>query len=262
MSGHTDNAAHVGGLVSGLILGALIARVAPQHDDAVRRAGVLALGIVLVYGGAAWLHHSNAYLLHAGTGQKLLTANKTDQAIAELQTAIRQRPGYLPAHYELARAYWLKGDFAGAEGELKRVIELDPGDERAYFSLGMARLGENRPQLARESFTQLLRLNPKSADAHFGLGTASATEQKYPEALEEFKLTAKLDPEYDGVDQQIGLMQAKLKLYDDAIASFVKQQKIADNSENENALASAYEAKGMHRDAEQARKLANQLQNH
>jgi len=40
MSGHTDNAAHVGGLVSGLILGALIAKVAPQQDDAGRRVGV------------------------------------------------------------------------------------------------------------------------------------------------------------------------------------------------------------------------------
>jgi len=255
----TDNAAHIGGVLMGLLLGALIARIAPQDDDAVRRAGVLALGMVLVYGGAAWLHHSHAYLLHAATGQRLLTENKTEQAIAELQTAIRQRPGYLPAHYELARAYWIKGDFASAEGELKRVIELDPENERAYFTLGMARLGENRPQLARDSFAQLLRLNPKSADAHFGLGTASATEQKYPEALEEFKLTAKLDPDYDGVDQEIGRMQAGLKLYDDAIASFLKQQKNADNPENENALASAYEAKGMHRQAEQARQLAKQL---
>ena len=103
-------------------------------------------------------------------------------------------------------------------------------------------------------------MNPKSADAHFGLGTASATEQKYPEALEEFKLTAKLDPDYDGVDHEIGLIQAKLKLYDDAIASFLKQQNIADNPENENALASAYEAKGMYREAEQSRQLAKQLQ--
>src|SRR5260370_29424569 len=118
----TDNAAHVGGLLMGLLLGALIARVAPQRDDAVRRVGVLFVGIVLVYGGAAWLHHSRAYLLHAATGQTLLTEKKTDQAIAELQTAIRQRPGYLPARYELARAYWIKGDFARAAGELKRVI--------------------------------------------------------------------------------------------------------------------------------------------
>src|ERR1700688_4089983 len=118
MSGHTDNAAHVAGLVSGLILGALIARVAPQHDDAVRRVGVLFVGIVLVYGGAAWLHHSHAYVLHATKGEALLTGNKTEQAIAELQTAVRQRPDYLPAHYSLARAYWAKGDFPSAEGEL------------------------------------------------------------------------------------------------------------------------------------------------
>src|SRR5258708_10566190 len=261
MSGHTDNAAHVGGLASGLILGALIARVAPQHDDTVRRVGVLFVGIALVYGGAAWLHRSHAYLLHAASGQRLLIENKTAQAIAELQTAIRQRPGYLPAHYELARAYWIKGDFAGAEGELKRVIELDPKEERAYFSLGMACLGENRPQLARESFTQLLRLNPKSADAHFGLGTASATEQKYPEALEEFKLTAKLDPDYDGVDQEIGLMQAKLKLYADASATGPKKQKTADNAYKGNALASTYEAKAMHHEAEHARQMEKQLQN-
>src|ERR1019366_6094147 len=221
MSGRTDNAAHVGGLVSGLILGALIAKVAPQHDDAVRRVGVLFVGIVLVYCGVAWLHHSHAYILHASKGQRLLTENKTEQAIAELQTAVRQRPGYLPAHYGLARAYWVKGDFASAGGEFKRVLELNPKDERAYFYLGMAYLEQKRPQPAREIFSQLLRVNPKSSDAHFGLGAVSSDEQKYPEAIEEFNLTAKLDPDYDGVYQEVGLAQARLKLYDDAIASFL-----------------------------------------
>ena len=56
--GHTDNAAHVGGLVSGLILGALIVRVAPQRDEAGRRIGVLLIvGVILVFGGAIWLRH-------------------------------------------------------------------------------------------------------------------------------------------------------------------------------------------------------------
>ncbi len=56
--GNTDNAAHVGGLVSGLILGALIAKVAPQRDEAGRRVGILLIvGIIFVFGGAVWLRH-------------------------------------------------------------------------------------------------------------------------------------------------------------------------------------------------------------
>jgi rhomboid protease GluP len=56
--GRTDNAAHVGGLVSGLILGALIAKVAPQRDETGRRVGILLIvGVVFVFGGAVWLRH-------------------------------------------------------------------------------------------------------------------------------------------------------------------------------------------------------------
>jgi rhomboid protease GluP len=260
MIGHVDNAAHVGGLVMGLLLGALIARVAPKRDDAVRRVGILTLGLALVYVGAAWLEHSHGYILHAAKGESLLAESKTEQAIAELKTAVRQRPGYLPAHYELARAYLVQRDFASAEAEFKRVIALDPSNEGPYFYLGMTYLDQKRFQPAREMFAQMLRLNPNSADAHYGLAEVSSDEQNDSQALQEYRMTVKLDPNYGGVYQEMGEAEVRLKLYDDAIASFLKQQKSGDNPENENALAGAYEAKGMHREADQARQLAKRFQ--
>ena len=61
MIGHTDNAAHVGGLVMGLMLGALIAKVAPRREDVCRRLAVLLFGMLLVFGGAMWLRHAHPH---------------------------------------------------------------------------------------------------------------------------------------------------------------------------------------------------------
>jgi rhomboid protease GluP len=259
MSGRTDNAAHVGGLVSGLILGALIAKVAPLSEDIPQRVAVFVVVILLVYGGAAWLHHSQAYQVHASRGSALLEGKNPDAAIAELKAAVQERPTYLPAHYDLARAYWQKSDLASAEVELKRVLALDPKAEEAYFYLGWVYLERNQMEPARESFNAALRLNPQSAPGHSGLGEVLLRGQRYSEALEEFKLTAKLDPEFDGIAQDMGTAEAGLKQYDAAIASFLKQKIAGDNAGNESDLAKAYEAKGMTAEAEQARQVASKL---
>jgi rhomboid protease GluP len=55
-----DNAAHIGGLVTGLIVGALIALFAPRQDQAPRRFAVFFFVILALAGGAMQLaHHYN-----------------------------------------------------------------------------------------------------------------------------------------------------------------------------------------------------------
>jgi rhomboid protease GluP len=60
----TDNAAHIGGLLMGLLLGALIAKVAPGHDDFLRRIAVLLIGGLIVAGGAMWLQHARELMFY------------------------------------------------------------------------------------------------------------------------------------------------------------------------------------------------------
>jgi tetratricopeptide (TPR) repeat protein len=58
----------------------------------------------------------------------------------------------------------------------------------------------------------------------------------------------------------MGLSQAQLKQYDDAIASYLKErEQNGDDPDLENALADAYEAKGMTQQAQDAQTKAGQM---
>ncbi len=259
---NVDNAAHVGGLLMGLLLGALIAKVAPGHDDFLRRIAVLLVGALLVVGGVMWLQRSHAYLLHGQNGVELLSQGKTDEGIAELQKAVRLRPDFAPLHAALASAYIKKNDFEHAAAELQRVIALNPRSEDAYYRLGLIYLQQNLPEKAQDIFTQLLKVDPNSADGHAGLADTFANQQRNREALEEYKRAAASDAGYQSVYFKMGVMETRLRLYDDAISSLLKQRQNGDDFDNEDLLARVYEAKGMKSEAEDARQRAAQLQAH
>ena len=218
-SGRTDNAAHIGGLVTGLVFGALIARVSPEPNLLRRLAIILFVGLI-IYGAGAGLYRSRSYLIHVQRGAELIEDSKMDQAITELQTAIRQRPGYAPAHFALAHAYFDKKQYPLAEAELKRVLELTPGQNGARYELGMVYFNLHRIPEAKEIFTKLVQSDRNDGYAHLGLGMVLAAEENHPAAVEEFKLAAQLEPDLDSVYYRMGLSEARQKNYDGAIAAF------------------------------------------
>jgi membrane associated rhomboid family serine protease/Tfp pilus assembly protein PilF len=255
-----DNAAHVGGLLMGLFLGALIAKVAPLQDEILRRIAVLFVGALFVGGGVMGLQRSHGYMVHAQNGVALLDQGKTNEGIAELRKSVSLRPDFAAAHGALARAYIAKHDFENAAAEMKRVIALNPRSEDAYYRLGLIYLEQKLPSKAQDTFAQLLRIDPDSADGHAGLAAALSDQHRDSEALEEYKRAAALDSGYPSIYYNMGVTEVRLKLYDDAIASLLKQRQTADDAENENLLADVYEAKGMTSEAEGARQKAKKFQ--
>jgi rhomboid protease GluP len=63
-----DNACHIGGLISGMILGALIAVVAPGRDQVAQRFGVIALVAVIVIVSAVGVFRWRASQIHFDPG--------------------------------------------------------------------------------------------------------------------------------------------------------------------------------------------------
>jgi rhomboid protease GluP len=254
-----DNGAHGGGLVSGLILGTLIARVAPQHDKPLRRAGVLLFMVLIVAGSAVGVQRWRGSTMRferslMGSGKNI------DRMIAELQKNVQQNPQDPSAHYALAHAYFTRGQFSQGEAELKRVLELQPQNAKALMDMGAAYLSQDQPKEAQEEFTKLLAQEPNNANAHVGLGMALADQNHHEPAINEYKAALRLAPRARNVYYRLGVSQAHLKQYDEAIASYSKEREQGgDDAELENALAEAYEAKGLQQQAQEARNKAAQL---
>ena len=250
-----DNACHIGGLVSGLILGALIARLAPQTDAPMRRTTVLGIVVLAVLAAGFGVRQWRGGPMRMA---RAFQETRGDQ-VAHWQAIIKQSPNLVPAHSALARAYIASGRYPEAEAELKRVIELQPGNIDARFELGYLYLSEQRPDDAKSAFTQILAQDANRPEGHYGLGLVLANQQNDAAAIEEFK-KATSGSRLSLVYYEMGNSYAKLQRYDDAIAAYLKEKEITgEDPDLESALADAYQAKGMTKEAQEARDLAQQL---
>ena len=253
-----DNACHIGGLVSGLALGALIARLAPQHDAPLRRATVLGVVALAVLAGALGVRQWRGTPMRMARTFEAL-ASKRD-SLAQLQAIVKQNPNLAAAHFALGQVYFDRQQFPQAETEFKRVVELQPQNAEARFNLGLAYLSGKRPDDAKATFTQILTQDASNPDGHYGLGLVLADQGNDPAAIDEFKKAADGGSQISGIYYEIGNSYAKLKKYDDAIAAYLKEkEKNGDDPDLENALADAYQAKGMTQQARDARNKAAQL---
>jgi rhomboid protease GluP len=260
MRSNTDNAAHIGGLVAGLIFGALIAKAAPDSDEPLPRVLAVLVVVLGVAGCGFWLHHSRAYLDHMKKANAFASQDKTADAIAEYEIVARQKPDYASAHYQLARLYLLSGQNERAEHEMKRWIEIVGNNDENQADIGYLYLEAKRAKQAQQIFTTIVGRNPNSAIAHYGLGQLAVADGNCETALAEFETARKIDSEYTGGQYETGTCYAKSKKYDEAISSYRKEQEISgDDSRTESALAEAYEAKGMKPEAEEARKKVEEL---
>ena len=258
--GTTDNAAHLGGLGAGLVLGALIARLAPERKSWPARMAILSIAAVAVAGAGLWLEHERGAQARISRAYQLLGQVQGPEAIRELQRLVGKDPKYISGHFALASAYQRAGQYREAEAELQRILEIEPDNRWANYRLGIMYVRESKIEEAKKHFNGRIARNAKDSDAHYGLGLALAAEENHEAAIREFGAATQLETGASGAFYEMGNSYLKLKKYDDAIAAFLQGQKRAgDDSYLESGLAEAYQAKGMKAEAAEAQRKAAQL---
>ena len=137
----------------------------------------------------------NNYLAHHLLGVALGRQGRVDEAITEMQEAIRLRPAYAEAHGNLGAALGAKGQLDQAIGQFQETIRLKPDYAEAHNNLGVAFDRQGRVDEAVSHLQEAIRLKPASAATHFNLGNALLNKGQVDDAILQFQQAIRLNPE-------------------------------------------------------------------
>ena len=157
----------------------------PEAERALRTAAVTAPDIAMTrlqYG---------AYLAREGM---------FEEALEHLRAAVGIDPEDPVLHGELGTALALKGDLAGASGEMERTLELAPDDSWTRLLLGLIYIEQGDGEIGAETLIQAADEREDDAEAQI-LAALAAAAQGWADSAED--IIAKATYSAEGSDREL-----------------------------------------------------------
>ena len=160
-------------------------------------------------------------------------ALEIDETLAEPHASL----AFAKTHYD-----W---DWAGAEREFKRAIELNPNYPTAhhwysYFLVLQGRMNEAFAEIKRAQ-----EIDPLSLIINTDLGEILFYARRYDEAIEQFKRVLEMDPNFSSAHRRLWKVYEQKGMFDEAFEMFLKFWTDWGNGPEElKALKAAYATSG------------------
>lgn len=162
-----------------------------------------------------------------------------DVAKKAFEKAISINHKILWGHYQLARIYFVKGDYTGAISEINRELEANPENLRSLYVRGLIYGYRGYPgdlANAEEDFQRFTEWAPKEWAGYNDLSWILSKQGKYSEAEKTINLALKeaLDAESNPwLWNSLGVAQLNLKKYQNAKISFGHAKQMAEKMTEE-----------------------------
>jgi len=137
-------------------------------------------------------------------------------------------------------------DWAGAEGEFKRAIELNPNDTNAlhmysHYLLAMGRFDESYAISKRG-----LEHDPVSPTMQLHLGFHYLTARQYDAAIQQYLKLLQIDPSYPDAHNQLAIAYRQKGMFDQSVAEYLQEETLLGMTPEQIAvLKAAYTASGV-----------------
>lgn len=187
---------------AGAILLALAAGLGLRDIRARRALAWLLTGYCLVLGFAAW---------------NRMPAWRDEMAL--FRVAVTEAPESADAHLNLGAELLRAGDAAGAERELRRAVELRPGEPIARNNLGDLLRRTGRLEEAADQLRTAVRLDAGYAEAWGNLGIVHSLAGRNDSAYLSLARARELNPDLAAAHINLGNVFVALGKPDSAIAS-------------------------------------------
>ena len=135
----------------------------------------------------------DSYMIHVLNAQTWEKQNQLRRAEQEYKAAIAGRSDAANLHVFLGHLYWYWERYDDAIPELETAVRLDPADPAADYLLGDCWVQEHEAQKSLPYLTKALRLRPGFLNAEASLGRALSQLGRNQEAVSELLKVAPAD---------------------------------------------------------------------
>jgi Flp pilus assembly protein TadD len=132
--------------------------------------------------------------LHLQLGRVLAAQGKKDEAITEIQNALKLSPSDSEAQRDLADLLKESGKLPDAENTYRDLVKSSPNDAELHHSLGEILLKQHNFSEAEQEFRTAVRLKPDFGAAYGSLAIAADENKNYPLAIKALEVRDKLLP--------------------------------------------------------------------
>jgi tetratricopeptide (TPR) repeat protein len=128
------------------------------------------------------------------TALKEHVQGKTDDALSDYKAVIAADPGNEFAYYNVGLIYQTRKQWSNAETEYRLALGINERYAPALYNFALLRSHDGDTSGAIALYRQAVASSPRYANAHFNLGLLLLTAGKAPEGRAEIVAAVKFDP--------------------------------------------------------------------